>query len=288
MSANFPTSIDDGVTLPNPAATNKLNSPSHSFIHSNTNDAVKALESKVGTGATTPAANKVLLGTGAGTSAWQQLTSAELRGVLSDETGTGVAVFATTPTLTTPKVDTINEETSDNGVTIDGLSIKDGKLNTANSVTNTALAGSITIDKLTNPYKCSVYRNGNQNITDGANTKIQLNAESYDTNNNFDSTTNYQYTVPITGYYHITAQISGGGTGANYTYAIIYVNGVEIKDGITASGTNAQFTSSVNDDLYLTAGQYVELYAFSDVTAGVPVIYGGSRISFMSIRLISV
>lgn len=29
-------------------------------------------------------------------------TSAQLRGVISDETGTGAAVFATTPTLVTP------------------------------------------------------------------------------------------------------------------------------------------------------------------------------------------
>lgn len=49
-------------------------------------------------------------------------------------TGTGNMVRATTPTLVTPKVDTINESTSANGVTVDGLNIKDGKLNTNNSV----------------------------------------------------------------------------------------------------------------------------------------------------------
>lgn len=134
MATNYPTSVDDGTSLPSPNATDKTNNPSHSALHGNSNDAIKALEAKVGTGATTPAANKVLLGTGSGTSAWQQLTSAELRGVLSDETGTGSAVFATTPTLTTPKVNTINEETAANGVTVDGLNIKDGKLNTNDSV----------------------------------------------------------------------------------------------------------------------------------------------------------
>jgi hypothetical protein len=129
MATNFPTSEDDGTTLPDPAAGNFLNSPDHASLHGNANGAIKAIEAKLGTGATTPASNKLLLGTGSGTSAWQQLTSAELRGVLSDETGTGVAVFATTPTLVTPKVDIINEATAAAGVTIDGVLLKDAKVN---------------------------------------------------------------------------------------------------------------------------------------------------------------
>lgn len=40
----------------------------------------------------------------------------------------------TSPTLTTPLVDTINEFTLNNGVTVDSLNIKDGKLNTVDSV----------------------------------------------------------------------------------------------------------------------------------------------------------
>lgn len=55
----------------------------------------------------------------------QAESSADVRQALSDETGTGAAVFATTPTLVTPKVDTINEATSANGVAIDGVKLKD-------------------------------------------------------------------------------------------------------------------------------------------------------------------
>ena len=56
-------------------------------------------------------------------------------------TGTGSTVLSTSPTLTTPtinnptlNVDTISEFTGANGVTVDGLNIKDGKLNTNDSV----------------------------------------------------------------------------------------------------------------------------------------------------------
>lgn len=149
MATDYPTAIDGSSTLPNPSAGNFTNSPSLSGAQTNQNDAIKAIETKLGTGSSTPASNKVLLGTGAGASTWQQLTSAELRGVLSDETGTGSAVFATTPTLTTPKVNTINEETAANGVTVDGLNIKDSKLNTNNSVvTANYTNSSVTADKL--------------------------------------------------------------------------------------------------------------------------------------------
>ena len=45
MTTNFPTSID---ALTNPSASDPLNSPSHSGQHSNANDAIEAIEAKVG------------------------------------------------------------------------------------------------------------------------------------------------------------------------------------------------------------------------------------------------
>lgn len=150
MSTRFPgTGIDDGTTLPNPAATDKTNNFSHSALHGNTNDAVKAVETKLGTGSSTPANNTFLIGDGAGTSSWSSVTSAQMASRVSDETGSGSLVFATTPTLVTPKVDTINENTSTNGVTIDGLNIKDGALNTNNSVVSSNITNaSVTPNKL--------------------------------------------------------------------------------------------------------------------------------------------
>lgn len=45
MSTNFPTSLD---SFTNPTATQKLNNPSHSSQHTNENDAITAIETKVG------------------------------------------------------------------------------------------------------------------------------------------------------------------------------------------------------------------------------------------------
>lgn len=149
MATNFPASVDDGTTLPNPTATSKTNNPSLSSGQSNQNDAIKAIETKVGTGSSTPASNTLLRGTGAGTSSWSSLTSSQLAASISDETGTGSAVFATTPTLVTPKVDTINESTSSNGTTIGGVNIKSGALNTSNSVVTANITdNAVTASKL--------------------------------------------------------------------------------------------------------------------------------------------
>jgi hypothetical protein len=149
MASNYPGSLDNGTTLPDPSSSSTTNSPSHSSMHSNENAAIKAVEAKLGIGSSTPIANSLLTGTGTGTSAWSQVTSSNLAASVTDETGTGSLVFATTPTLLTPKVDTINENTSTNGVTIDGLNIKDNKLNTNDSVVTTNITdGNVTGSKL--------------------------------------------------------------------------------------------------------------------------------------------
>lgn len=151
MSSKFPTAVDDAVSLPDPSAANATNSPSHAGLHDNTNSAIKAIEAKLGTGTSVPAANTILFGTGAGTSAFQTLTSAQLASVLTDETGTGANVFANSPTLITPKVDTIGESTPGNGVTVGGVGLKTGivtgsltgALNSAGVVTKANLGSAI-------------------------------------------------------------------------------------------------------------------------------------------------
>ena len=69
MSTTFPTTLD---ALTNPESSDYLDDPSHSAQHINANDAIEAVQTKVGSGANdnTPAENKILRGTGAGTSEW--------------------------------------------------------------------------------------------------------------------------------------------------------------------------------------------------------------------------
>jgi hypothetical protein len=75
MATNFPTSID---TFTNPTSANTLDFPSHSQQHSDANDAIEAIETKVGIGASpasSASAGQLLTAQGGGTATWQSLTS---------------------------------------------------------------------------------------------------------------------------------------------------------------------------------------------------------------------
>lgn len=75
MAINFPTSLDN---FTNPSSGNTLDSPSHSLQHSDLNDAVEAMQRKVGVGtavAGSASAGQVLTISAAGTSTWSTPTS---------------------------------------------------------------------------------------------------------------------------------------------------------------------------------------------------------------------
>lgn len=70
MAINFPTSLDN---FTNPVSGNTLDSPSHSLQHSDINDAVEALERKIGVGtavAGSASTGQVLTISATGTSTW--------------------------------------------------------------------------------------------------------------------------------------------------------------------------------------------------------------------------
>lgn len=155
MATNYPISLDDGTSLPNPASGDAPNSPSHSSIHSTVNDATKALQAKVGIGSATPVASRLLTGTGTGTSDWSKVSpTGTIVGNTDSQTLTNKTLTSPTintgtivnPTIT---VDTVSEYTAANGVTIDGVKLKDGALATNNSVvTANITAAAVTSTKV--------------------------------------------------------------------------------------------------------------------------------------------
>lgn len=65
--SSFPSTI---VTYTNPAGTNLVISPDHAAMHTSENNEIIAVETKVGVGSGTPTLNKILIGSGNGTSVW--------------------------------------------------------------------------------------------------------------------------------------------------------------------------------------------------------------------------
>lgn len=145
---NYPTSLDSFV---DPTTNDFLNSPNHVQQHSDANGAIEALEAKLGIGSSVAASGKLLRGTGAGASAWDKdAPTGTIVGTTDSQTLTNKTL--TSPTINTAIINnptlntnTISEFTGANGVTVDGLNIKDSKLNTNNSV----VTANITDDAVT-------------------------------------------------------------------------------------------------------------------------------------------
>lgn len=102
MSTPYPTSLDDGTTLPYPSSTDTLSSPNLASGQDNQNDSVIAIETLLGTNSTqtSPVANTVLTSPSNGTNEWQSITSA----FVSGSTGTGNFVLASSPTISSPTI----------------------------------------------------------------------------------------------------------------------------------------------------------------------------------------
>lgn len=103
-------------------------------------------------------------------------------------------------------------------------------------------------------------------------TKIQLNTKQFDTNNNFDITTNFSYTPTVAGYYQFNfanAQLLAG-----TSYLSLYKNGVA---GLNQFGASASPSGSTIFYMNGTT-DYVDLRAYNsqtmtNVTASVQYVF---------------
>ena len=125
-----------------------------------------------------------------------------------------------------------------------------------------------------------------QTIPTNTATKIQLNAESYDGKAEFAS---YKFTATDAGYYVVSGQITYPAVPAGkYFDAQIRLNGTEYCKARIHSGSSSSYniTAVVSDIIYMTAGQYLELYGYhatgSDEDAEV-----GTDNTFLAIHRIS-
>jgi hypothetical protein len=125
-----------------------------------------------------------------------------------------------------------------------------------------------------------VYRaTSDVSLTSGVYTKVPFNAETFDTNSNFDSTTNYRFTPTVAGYYQLNSTLLGVGTAGAWVLAI-YFNGVvsNLKDyPMPSQGYGSQ---SIEDIYYFNgSSDYAEIYTLIG-GSGAKIANGSAAVNF--------
>ncbi len=160
--------------------------------------------------------------------------------------------------------------------------VNDTYLNTG-AVTQTKLASNV----VGNGPAFSAYQGTSQTLTSTVYTKIALNTERFDTNNNFDSTTNYRFTPTVAGYYQINYNFYATTTSTLTSFVgVLYKNGAtyeyssinQINSLQAASGSSLVYMNGTTDYLEL----YLQLQGTGTLTAG--ATSGGTN--FMSGSLV--
>ena len=106
-----------------------------------------------------------------------------------------------------------------------------------------------------------------QTLTGSTYTKLAFNTEIFDTNSNYDATTNYRFTPTVAGYYQVTLR-GAITTGTSSFYPVIYKNGVGAAYGASSiSVTGVDNASLVTFLGYLNGStDYIEAYGYVTLT----------------------
>jgi hypothetical protein len=127
----------------------------------------------------------------------------------------------------------------------------------------------------------SAYQSSAQSITSNTYTKINLQTEEFDTNNNFDSTTNYRFTPTVAGYYQVNAEVYPN-TTTSLSFTAIYKNGANYKTVQNSAANVGAFCSCL---VYLNGStDYIELYGY--FTGTTPQIYASSVYTFFQASMV--
>jgi len=106
-----------------------------------------------------------------------------------------------------------------------------------------------------------------QSVPSSTWTKIQFATEQFDTNSNFDSTTNYRFTPTVAGYYLITLA-AGHGSASNNVLGSIYKNGTSYQQGSgVATAATYDPVTNISCVIYFNgSSDYVEGYLITNTT----------------------
>jgi hypothetical protein len=141
-------------------------------------------------------------------------------------------------------------------ITLDAPNVAGTTVLTLPTANGTVLTTANTFAAGTGPA-FSAYGNISQSISSGTATKISFNLEEFDTNSNYDSTTNYRFTPTVAGYYQVNVacryESSAAVTNNGEILIQIRKNGSAYKRGWNSSGQLTSIMSTTGGATYLIA-----------------------------------
>jgi hypothetical protein len=195
---------------------------------------------------------------GLGTIATQAASSVAITG------GTESGVAITTSTIDSTTIGATTPSTvKATGLTVTGatsgtLAIAATAVAGTNTATFPAATGTVMVTG--NMPAFSAYQNSSQSISSATWTKINFQAEEFDTASCFDSTTNMRFTPTVAGYYQVSAAYSSSGGGTDGTIAI-YKNASIFKQGALVN--SYMIAPTVSALIYFNGStDYVEAYCY--------------------------
>ena len=164
---------------------------------------------------------------------------------------------------------------------ITSAKIADGTIVNADINASAAIA-STKLSGVANTPAFHAYNTSTQTVTSDVQTKVTLSTELFDTDNCFDSTTNYRFTPTTAGKYFIYGHIYPDGSSYPYDWSIqIRKNGTSIASSQRDSSANNVYgsieVSSIID--FNGSTDYVELFG-KVRQAGTTIFTGGQGNTF--------
>lgn len=188
MATNYPSALDTDATVgggSRPASSDALDystgQPTHAGLHQNVGDAIEQIETKLGTGVSSPAANKALVSNGTA-SEWGQIT-----GPMIADNAVGNDQLIASPTFTGVTTATV---TASGAITADSLSLLaacsvGGTVSSSSTATATTPSYNFTGDTNTGMYRsaadeiCFATNGTNRvKVTSGGNLTVETSGAS--------------------------------------------------------------------------------------------------------------
>lgn len=115
-----------------------------------------------------------------------------------------------------------------------------------------------------------------QSIATGTYTKVPFNTEQFDTNNNFDSTTNYRFTPTVAGYYQFNTSVNIA-QNSGFQVAFLYKNGsIYIQLNLVSGNASVNQTLTGSAIAFANGStDYFEIYAYQASGGTVNINTGG-------------